>query len=254
MEKMTADELLKRIAERYREILGDDLTGIYVHGSLAFGCFNAKCSDVDFIVVTERQPDTAEKTAMTEVLLSLSDAAPEKGFEMSVVLSEHCGSFVYPTPFELHYSDAYKDDASEDITGFCERMHGTDHDLAAHFTVLREVGYAVCGKAVGEVFGEVPAEHYLDSIMRDIGGAVEDIGYNPVYYILNLCRVLGYRKGAGVLSKEQGALWAAEQLAPVWAEVVREALRCYRTGEEYPADEDIPLSFFAEYMLGEINE
>lgn len=248
---MTAQDLLDKISEEYSKILGDRLCGVYVHGSVAFGCYSPATSDIDFIVVVDSPLSADEKIGMISVLTALEQYAAPKGFEMSVVLDEHCRSFVYPTPFELHYSENYRQDAAEDIGAFCGRMHGKDHDLAAHFTVIREVGYPVCGKPVSEVFGEVPAELYLDSIVRDISDVAEYIGYNPVYYTLNLCRVLAYKKGAGVLSKAQGAEWAIEHIPPVYATVVGEALSCYHTGEAYP--EDMPLAAFAEYMLSEID-
>lgn len=250
---MTAKTLMKRVAKRFSDILGDSLTGVYVHGSLAFGCCNAG-SDIDFIAVTERPLSPDEKIQLITALAELSEYAPEKGFEMSVVLRSDCVNFIYPTPFQLHYSEAYREDVAKDISGFCEKLNGTDHDLAAHFTVLREVGYSVCGAELSEVFGEVPREYYLDSIMRDISGAAEDIEYNPVYYILNLCRVMGYLESGKVMSKKQGAMWAKKHLPPVLADMAATARECYLSGEPFPQDEDIPLGFFAEYMLDKIRE
>ena len=46
-----AKGLMDTIARSYAAILGDGLTGIYVHGSLAFGCFCWQTSDIDFIVI-----------------------------------------------------------------------------------------------------------------------------------------------------------------------------------------------------------
>lgn len=248
---MTAKKLLEKIAEEYRSILGTKLTGIYVHGSLAFGCYNEKMSDIDFIAAVNEPLSLDEKKAIIASLSQLEHNAPEKGFEMSVVLAEYCRNFVYPTPFELHYSAAYRRDAANDIEFFCERMYGEDHDLAAHFTVIREVGFAVCGEPISNLFGEVPRECYLDSITRDIAGAAEDIEYNPVYYTLNLCRVLSYIESGKVHSKEQGAQWAMGNVPPVFSVVISEALDYYRTAKSFP--EDMPITAFAEYMLSRIN-
>lgn len=41
-------------------------------------------------------------------------------------------------------------------------MHGVDRDLAAHITVVRQVGITLCGKNIREVFGEIPKADYLD--------------------------------------------------------------------------------------------
>lgn len=247
---MDIRELLGKITEEYRSALGNKTVGIYVHGSLAFGCFNPLKSDVDFIAAVNAPLSQAEKTALIGALLRLEKYAPEKGIEMSVVLERYCKDFIYPTPFELHYSIAHREAALADTEGFCAAMNGVDHDLAAHFTVIKSVGYAVFGREISEVFGEVPREHYLDSIMRDIGGAAEEISEAPVYFALNLCRALAYIREGAVLSKRQGGLWGTEHCPSEYSELLRRALECYNGAGELPAG--LPTREFAEYMLGEI--
>ena len=39
-EQAKAKQLLEEIAGAYASICGDNLVGVYVHGSLAFGCFS----------------------------------------------------------------------------------------------------------------------------------------------------------------------------------------------------------------------
>ena len=50
-------------------------------------------------------------------------------------------------------------------------MNGVDYDLAAHITVIRQVGICLCGKPIAAVFEQVPRENYLDSICRDVQDA-----------------------------------------------------------------------------------
>ena len=104
---MECKEILIKIANEYYKILGNNLIGIYVHGSIAFGCFNPNKSDIDFIVVVNNIPSLEEKEALVQMLLCLNKEVPDKGYEMSVVLSRFCKEFIYPTPFELHYSIAH---------------------------------------------------------------------------------------------------------------------------------------------------
>lgn len=54
---MTEIGLLDRIKTAYSKILGDRLAGIYVHGSIVFGCFNWDRSDIDFLVVVSSEPN-----------------------------------------------------------------------------------------------------------------------------------------------------------------------------------------------------
>ena len=136
-EKMNEREILEKIKKAYSEILKENMVGIYVHGSIAFRCFNWDKSDIDFIVVAKRPLALSEKEALIRVILSLDPVCPPKGIEMSVVLAEVCRPFVYPTPYELHFSNAHKQRYQENLSGYCEKLQGVDMDLAAHFTVIR---------------------------------------------------------------------------------------------------------------------
>lgn len=250
---MATDEkkLLDVIVSEYKKILGDKHVGIYVHGSIAFGCFHWKKSDIDFLVVIEEVPSAEEKERLIEVLLELEKEAPPKGVEMSVVLEKYCNNFVYPTPFELHFSNAHMEKCRKDLSAYCKSMKGTDKDLAAHFTVIRSVGIVLCGKEITAVFGAVPREDYLDSIKCDIEDSENEILENPIYIILNLCRVLAYVEESRVLSKEQGGLWGLENLPARYEPVVRAALNAYGSDENFSADSKV-MKDFSKYMKGQI--
>lgn len=244
--------LLDVVTRTYAKILGQNLVGIYLHGSLAFGCFNWDTSDIDFIVVTEEAPAPEDKEALLTCLLSLDKSAPPKGFEMSVVLRRHCTHFAYPTPYELHFSNAHKAACMADKTAYCQNSCGTDKDLAAHFTVIRAVGRTLLGEDKAYVFSPVPASCYIDSIKDDIANAAEAIGENPVYVVLNLCRVLVYIKEGLVLSKKDGGVWGEKILPPKYGAVAAEARKRYAGHAPRPLDAEL-LQEFATYMLSQIN-
>lgn len=250
---MEYQKVLDEIKNSYSKILGENLVGIYVHGSIAFSCFRWDKSDIDFLAVTWEEPSLCQKEQMIQKLLELDQTGccPPKGFEMSAVLAKHCRDFVYPTPYTLHYSNEYKQQCREDLTGFCRRMRGTDRDLAAHFTVVRAVGVALCGEEVESVFGPVPKEHYLDSILGDAKDAQKEILRDPVYFVLNLCRVLAYQREGKILSKKDGGLWGLAVLPVQYHPTVQAALLSYTEGELFSVGQD-ELSCFAAYLLGQI--
>lgn len=248
---MTEWEILDAIRVSYQRILDDKLTGIYVHGSLAFGCFRRECSDIDFLVVVEQPLTQSEKEQLIQTLLELDGYAPPKGFEMSVVLRSVCAPFCDPTPFELHYSNAHRENYLRDLSGTCRAMQGSDPDLAAHMTVVRSVGIALCGEPVDTVFAPVPKASYLRSIWYDVENAPEDIASDPVYYVLNLCRVLAYVEADLVLSKEQGGEWGMRHLTED-SGLIKAALSAYRRGTAIPTGEQ--LRFFALKVLLRIRQ
>jgi len=243
--------LLEQIVQNCSECFGDNLIGVYLHGSLAFGCFVWMHSDIDFIVVTRHPPSDIEKEVFISRLLLLDAECPPKGLEMSVVLEKHCRNFVHPCPYELHYSNAHRQSYLEDLPGTCARLCGTDRDLAAHFTVTRSVGIALCGKPVDEVFGAVPANDYFDSLLYDLENARADACEDPVRVILNLCRTLAWKRDGLILSKQQGADRVLLYLPEAYHLLIREAARCYRTGADFPSALLPAASDFADTVLRE---
>lgn len=249
----SAFALLEQIKDAYQRILGDTLTGIYIHGSLAFGCFRFECSDIDFLVVVETEPSLAQKKALIQTLLNLNPSAPPKGFEMSVVLKADCQNFKHPLPYCLHYSNSHLSKIQSDLTAYCTTMQGLDPDLAAHITVTHAVGQVLCGPAINDVFAPVSKNDYLNSIWYDIENAAEDILENPVYIILNLCRVLAFVLDGRVLSKDQGGLWGQTHLSKELQPLVRRAHQMYvhGTAETFETAELID---FARFVLKKIQE
>ena len=49
-------------------ILSDELVSIYLHGSLAMGCFNPEQSDIDLLVVTHQRMSIETKRQLMDLL------------------------------------------------------------------------------------------------------------------------------------------------------------------------------------------
>lgn len=249
---MNAEEILAKIRSEYQHLLGENLVGIYVHGSLAFGCFHPQHSDIDFIVIVRQPLETEVKKALITTLLALEPQLPAKGAEMSVVLESYARHFVHPCPFELHYSRAHTAWAQRNLDDYCCQMKGNDPDLAAHFTVILNVGRVLCGKSVQEVFGEVPSADYLSSLLYDAADALEGIHHQPVYFILNLCRTVAYLAEGQVLSKKMGGEWGMEHLPKSFHSLIEQALAVY-AGVRKEGFEAQNLEAFVRYMLAQID-
>lgn len=217
-----------------REIFGDNLVGVYLHGSLVLGGYNPARSDVDILIVVRHALAQAEKERWIRAVQGVDALCPGGGVEMSVVLERHCRSFVHPMPYELHFSAAHRQRALDNLPGYCAQMRGTDADLAAHCTVLRAAGIALCGAPIAEVFGAVPRADYLDSIRHDLAGAETEMGENPVYVVLNLCRTLAFVREGIVCSKQAGGLWARERVPADFVPLIDAALASYTAPTPQP--------------------
>ena len=245
---MNYQVILNKILENYQNILKNNLVGIYVHGSIALGCFNWNKSDIDFIVVINDKLSHETKRMLMDSNVELNKQAPQKGLEMSIVLKKYCKEFTYPTPFELHFSNMHKEWYHNNPDDYCEHMQGEDKDLAAHFTIIKHAGIVLCGEPIDSVFGDISKEYYLDSIKEDIKNAENDIISNPVYIVLNLCRVVAYTKNGLILSKEQGGRWGVENLKNDYKAIISRALHSYKTNETMNIEKD-EASDFCNYML-----
>lgn len=245
------NDLLESFVTQSQKILGDNLTGIYLHGSAAMGCYHAKKSDIDLLVVVkETVPDNIKHRFM-DMAAELNTYAPPKGIELSIVKREVCNPFVYPTPFELHFSIAHSEWYKTDPIDYIDKMKGTDKDLAAHFTMISHRGKCLYGSDIKEVFGAVGKEDYFDSIWSDIEGAETEIMDNPTYIILNLCRVLAYKKEELILSKKEGGKWGLCNVPEKYQILIVQALDEYVSDKSAEWDENNAREY-ASYMLKQI--
>ncbi len=225
------EEILKDIKGSCIKIFSEQLSGIYIHGSLAFDCFSWDRSDIDFIVVVSSPPSMDQKKRLLTELLRIDDGGPPKGLEMSLVLERDARHFQYPTPFQFHFSHYYKERCIRNPEEFVREMNGTDKDLAAHFTVIRKVGNVLCRKSRVEIFGPVPEADYLDSIWCDAEEGMSAISDQPVSVILNLCRVLAFVEERLVLSKKGGGHWGMDHLPQCYLQMLTRLVNSY-SGQE----------------------
>lgn len=245
---MLFKNLIDRFVLKTKEIAGEQLTGIYLHGSMAMGCFNPKKSDIDLIVIIEKDISDKQKMELMNHIVVLNQQAPPKGLEISFVKREYCNPFVYPTPFELHFSPTHLKWFNDNPQSYIENMKGEDKDLAAHFSIINKYGIVLYGEKIKNVFAPIPKESYIDSIYADIENATEDIGEHPIYITLNLCRVLAFLKDGLYLSKEQGGKWGLEHLPDKYHSFIQDALECYATDKNMSADEE-NARLFAQEMI-----
>ena len=245
------NDLLENFVTQSQKILGDDLIGIYLHGSAAMGCYNENKSDIDLLVVVKEAIPYSTKHRFMDMVVELNAFAPPKGIECSIVKRQVCDPFVYPTPFELHFSVAHLKWYKTDPFDYIAKMKGTDKDLAAHFTMIRHRGKCLFGGDIKDVFGAVRKEYYFDSIWNDIKDAESEIMDNPTYIILNLCRVLAYKREELILSKQEGGQWGICNVPEKHRPLIVQALDEYLSDKSAQWDENCTHEF-AAFMIAQI--
>ncbi|WP_338249182.1 aminoglycoside adenylyltransferase domain-containing protein [Dictyobacter halimunensis] len=238
------------LCENLRTILDTQLLGIYLHGSLAMGCFNPTISDVDILVVTHQPLSVfVKRQLMLQLLQSSGQPHP---IEISFLVADQINPYQHPLPFDLHYSEDWRQKMQDELeNGTWQRWNDRqvhDIDLDAHITILRKRGVTLYGEEIPPTFPEIPVRYYIDSIIEDYQGANKAKNSHSVYFILNACRVYAYLQGSHIYSKDEGGVYGLTTLPAEFIGLITHALDIYR-GRSNERDFDLDLlNKFAAYM------
>lgn len=250
---------INRVCEIWRNLLGDDLVGIYIHGSLALKCFCEEKSDIDFLIVTNRRISREERLSAARDII-LIDGKPCQ-LEMSAILIKDLSPWHYPTVCQFHYSDYHTENYVKLLNGeindyFIVDNDFEDSDIACHVKLTAQCGICVHGKPITEVFPDIPERDFIDSICSDIDG-YDFNAYEPRYFtsnILILGRILSYFKNGYILSKYEAGLWTAQYVPDKYRYIIENALKVwYENGalEDYSSND---LDGLRELLISEIKQ
>jgi streptomycin 3"-adenylyltransferase len=226
---------LDRLTDGLQTTLGNALVGLYVHGSLALGCFNAAQSDIDVLAVGGRALTRAEKLALVDLFLRISlDPSPVEADVLSVAQLQ---DWRHPSPFELHYSEWRRDRWTADPRATLASFPTENADLAAHVAVTRDRGIPLVGPPPETVFPQVTDSDFRDSLLRDLEWS--RTADPAVYGVLSPCRIWATLETRELHSKASGARWALPRLPEELRPMVEQALASYGgAGEAIDVHED----------------
>lgn len=237
-------QLLEEIVASHRSRLGENLVGIYLHGSRATGD-HGPSSDVDYLVVVERGLSFDDKRKLVSELRKLSARAPAHGIEMSVMTRETLRRFRHPAAFEFHFSPSWLERYEQGRVDLEERR--TDPDLASHVVNARERGRVLYGEAIDSVFPPIGRRYHVEATLNDASWILKNPGENPLYTVLNLSRALAVVREGMIPSKLEAAKWALATLPQELRPLVREVRRRYLAGATGDGLDGRELASFVKY-------
>ncbi|MCL2003300.1 MAG: DUF4111 domain-containing protein [Oscillospiraceae bacterium] len=191
---------ISQVADIWKEHLRKDLTGVYLHGSLALDAFVEGSSDIDILIVCDRRIPREERLLIAQRIIDV-DRTPSP-LEMSAVFINDLDPWRHPTPCQFHYSDLFTESYKQMLSGgvkddFLIEADFTDPDIACHVRLTKQYGVCICGEPIAEVFPDVPETDFWDAISYDLDESD----------IMTLGRVLSYKREKRILSKHESALW-----------------------------------------------
>lgn len=199
---------IEKITMYLYKLLREDFIGLYVHGSLVLGGFNGEKSDIDLIVIIEKELSLEQKVNLTQFFLRVS--SNPYPIEISFLTKLNLCQWRHPFPYSFHYSEywreAYSNEIENDQFKHLSNINLVDYDLAAHITVLHYKGVCLYGPKINSIFPEIPKIDYKDSLKREFTDCLELIESKPVNSILNLLRIFFYLKNELILSKSEAGV------------------------------------------------
>ncbi|MBO8173317.1 MAG: DUF4111 domain-containing protein [Bacillaceae bacterium] len=243
-------------------ITKDDMSGFYIHGSLAMGGFNPRRSDIDALVVTTTPLTVQQKRMLAGVFLRYSKQPYP--LEVHFLHEKQLENWRHPCLYDFHYSEhwrnRYEKELMEGTHDYLNDEEKRDADLAAHITVINHRGVCVTGKPVQHVFPSVPRAHYISSIMNDFRDCLANIVQHPVYATLNMLRVYKYLKEGTISSKQEAGEWGLIELPSEYQSTIKKVMRSY-TREKDDSFDTNALRELKDYLMkavqkrvGEVND
>jgi streptomycin 3"-adenylyltransferase len=239
------EEYLRAFAVRVVNVLGQELMGVYLHGSGALGGFNPARSDIDILIVCFHPLTQNQRTRLCQELGGVSLPVPASTLEMSVVTSDTCRSPVASPLYELHLNT--RDNRCVDGSG------RTDPDLLLHFAVAQQSGRLIgSGRFPKDVFGPVPRNLVLEGMAMELEDALSSSNAAPEYAVLNACRNLAYDKTGHIYSKIDGAEWVLAHEPTNYTALIRAVI--HRQEQGTGADEQIDPKSVAAFVTDVVSK
>jgi hypothetical protein len=232
--------LLTTVLTNVRELLGDQLAGLYLYGSLATGDFNPETSDIDVAIVTEDEIADDMIPALAMMHTRITESANPWARKLE-------GSYI-PRHALRRYNPAGSPRPSFNEGHFYLAPHGSDWILQRH--ILREHGVVVAGPPPATLIDPITPEElrravrgFLHEWWRPMLAGptrLHDRAYQ-VYAVLTMCRALYTLHHGDIAAKPAAARWACSTLPAPWPTLIDQALAWPHTPQ--PDDLNATLAF-----------
>lgn len=201
-------------------VLQNNLIGVYLWGSLTYEAFDERCSDVDSVVVTRREIDESEFAALEDWFAERLETNPWAGkLDLRFVID---GEFLDKTSRCCGYH-----------FGKLSR-HGSDGNPFIWINV-RKSGITLWGKPAREIAPAITKQILRDALLLELEYLKEDLAANAgdntdlaffhnAYAVLTACRIFYTARHQALVSKNQAADWALENVPREWQTVIKTAL------------------------------
>lgn len=216
--------VLQELMEGVRPILGPQLVGIYLYGSLTSGEFNRQ-SDIDILVVTtgELSREVFSAVAAMHERIAAGESWCATQLEIAYVPMHALRRYDAATSVYPHLN-----------RGTGERLTMQEHwsDCIVQRKQLRERGITIAGPHPSTLIDPVSADDLRNAMRILLPRWAESLFNDPAelqrrgsqsYLVLSICRMLYTLETGAFTSKRQAADWAKTALDEKWCSLIDRA-------------------------------
>ena len=249
---------INKVVNIWKKHLGDELIGVYLHGSIALDAFNPDSGDIDILVVVKDSIDIQVKLEIARDIIGL-DKKPCP-LEMSAVKLSDARNWKTPGNCVFHYSDFWTEKYVERFSNPDADVYVVDHefpdaDVTSYIKLLKQCGIVLYGREIQKVFADISDEDFWVAISADIDD-YDFHDYDARYFssnVLILGRILSFKKERRILSKYDGGIWMIDHVPEDLKYLPKLAMKIWFEGEEHLLPEE-DLSRLRDYLVNEIKE
>lgn len=259
--KELPEEILKQIdcvVEIWKKHMGDELVGVYLHGSIALNAFNPNSGDIDLLIVVKDSVSVQRKIDIAKDIIEI-DGCP-RPLEMSAIKLKDAIAWKNPGNCVFHYSDFWTEKylqrfENDDVEVYVADNEFPDADVTSYIRLLHQCGIVLFGQDISKTFSGISDEDFWAAISADIDD-YEFAAYNPRYYasnILILGRILSFKVGKRILSKYEAGIWMIEKVPKYLKHIPESAMKIWFEGEEHSFLQN-ELEELRSYLIGKIKQ
>ena len=207
----TDAEQLAMVLEIARTVLGDNLIGVYLHGTTGAEALRPT-SDLDVLVVIGQPTTEAERRALVLGLAEVSGSPEPRGrwrpVELTVVRQSMVNPWRYPPERELQFGQWER---RRYLAGYVPAPE-PDPDLAVLVSAALAADRPLLGPPAAAILAPVPAADLRRSVVAGVPGLLAGLEGDVRNVLLTLARIWFTLATGEIRSKDAAASWVLDHL------------------------------------------
>ena len=241
--------MISLLGEGLKSLLGAQLLGLYLTGSLTYGDFDRNSSDIDFVVILEKLLSKDQIQKIQDLHTKIGSSYPKWSNRIECSYLTRKMLLDTTTPLEPR---PYVNEGN-----FWESAYYGDEWLL-NLHALYVCGVPVFGPKPNELIGPINIELVRETSKKNLlqewvprlnGPSDFFDSHRQVYAVFTFCRILHRNFNDEIASKRMAATWVKKTYGEPWQSLINQAEE-WRPGQEINARAQV--LYFLRFTLDKI--